>query len=251
MKIFLFSKMKLFFLSAAFAMLIMGLVWAYCHASGSARQIPIYCVDRDDMAISLTFDCAWNDNDINDIIEVLGKYNCKSTFFVVGDWAIKYQDAVKALSDAGHEIANHSFDHAHYARLDKAKMKEDMDKCDKVIENLIFKRTNLFRAPYGEYNNEVVRACTETGRYCIQWDVDSLDWKELSEKEIANRVILKTKGGSIILLHNGTPNTCKALNLLLPDLAGKGFVFMPVSQLIYKENYAIDHTGKQILSSPR
>ena len=97
------------------------------------------------------------------------------------------------------------------------------------------------------YNNDVVKACEETGRYCIQWDVDSLDWKELTVKEIANRVLLRTKSGSIILLHNGTPNTAEALKIILPALADKGFKFAVVSDLIYKEGFTIDHTGKQKL----
>ncbi len=214
-------------------------------AATAPRELPVYSVQRDDKAISVTFDCAWNADDIDEIIAVLDKYKCPGTFFVVGDWAEKYPDAVKKLAAAGHEVANHSYDHAHYSRLSKDAMKTDMDKADSVIESLTGNKSRLFRAPYGEYNNDVVRACAETARFCIQWDVDSLDWQKLTTGQITERVVSKTKSGSIILLHNGTPNTAKALTQILPKLTEQGYTFLPVSQLIFTENYTIDHTGRQ------
>lgn len=213
------------------------------------RDLPIYNVDRSDNLISLTFDCAWNDDDIDDIIKVLADYNCISTFFVVGDWAEKYPEAVKKLSKAGHEIANHSYNHKMYSKLSKADMIADMDKCDAIIENLIGQKTNLFRPPSGDYNSAVVQACRETGRFPIQWDVDSLDYRDYTAQEITNRVVSKTVSGSIILMHNGTPNTYTALLDILPSLTNKGFKFVPVSQIIYKENYTIDHAGKQSIDN--
>jgi len=213
----------------------------------SDRKLPIYCVDRQDNKISLTFDCAWNADDVDEIISVLDEYDCKSTFFVVGDWALKYPNAVKKLSNAGHEISNHSYNHKHYAKLNKDELKEDMDKCDEVIEKIVGFKNNLVRSPYGEYNNTVVEASHESGREIIQWSVDSLDWKDLSVAEITDRVVKKTESGSIILLHNGTKNTAKALKTILPELKSKGFSFVPVSEIIYKENFYIDNTGKQCL----
>ena len=110
-RIFLFNKKVLSTVFVAFLCLILALFWVCRAVSSPQRKIPIYSVDRNDMAIALTFDCAWNDDDIQEIIKVLDKYNCKSTFFVVGDWALKYQNAVIALNKAGHEISNHSYNH--------------------------------------------------------------------------------------------------------------------------------------------
>lgn len=217
-------------------------------ATKPVRDLPIYSVDRSDNVISITFDCAWNDDDIDEIIKILAENSCPSTFFVVGDWAEKYPDAVKKLSQAGHEIANHSYNHKLYSKLSKAEMIADMDRCDNVIESLTGKKTNLFRPPSGDYNSTVVKACRETGRFAIQWDVDSLDWKKLTTDEIVERVVSKTKSGSIVLLHNGTPNTAQALKIILPALSQKGFKFAKVSDIIYKEGYVIDHAGRQILA---
>ncbi|OQB16076.1 MAG: Peptidoglycan-N-acetylmuramic acid deacetylase PdaC [Firmicutes bacterium ADurb.Bin193] len=214
--------------------------------SAPQRELPIYSVEREDSLISLTFNCAWNDSDIDDIINTLDNHGVKSTFFIVGDWAEKYPEAVKKLSEAGHEIANHSYNHAHYSRLSEDAITADMDKCDSILEGLAGKKPFLFRAPYGEYNKTVVRACKKTGRFCIQWDVDSLDWQKLTAQEITGRIMDKTQSGSIILLHNGAPHTAEALKIFLPKLCEKGYKSVPVSQLIYSENYTIDHAGRQI-----
>ena len=211
------------------------------------RELPIYCVEREDNAVALTLNCAWNDDDIDDIIALFKQYNCVSTFFVVGDWAEKYPDAVKKLSAAGHEIANHSYNHKMYSKLTRDEMATDMDKCDEIIERLTGKKNIYFRPPSGDYNTEVVRVCNETGRYCIQWSVDSLDWKNMSSEQIVQRVVPKTTTGSIILMHNGTKNTYAALTKILPALAEQKYKFLPVSELIYKNNFKIDHAGRQYM----
>ena len=82
-------------------------------ASASARQLPIYCVQRDQKLVSISFDAAWGNEDTQQLIDILGQYGVTATFFVVGDWADKYPESVKALHDAGHEVMNHSTTHAH------------------------------------------------------------------------------------------------------------------------------------------
>ena len=83
------------------------------------------------------------------------------------------------------------------------------------------------------------------GLYPIQWDVDSLDWKNLSATEIAMRVVNGVKNGSIILCHNNGLHTAEALPLIFSTLKNRGYEFVPISELIYKNNYYVDSTGKQ------
>ena len=208
------------------------------------REIPIYSVERNDNAAALTFNCAWNDSDIDRIISLLQKYNVPATFFAVGTWAEKYPDALKKLSDAGFEIGNHSYNHAHYNKLSKSDILADIQKSDDVIFNITGKKPYLFRAAYGEYNNDTVSACDESGRVYIQWSVDSLDYKSSSAEEITRRVLDKTKNGDIILMHNGTKFTADALETLLPALCKK-YTLVSVSDLIYKDNYTVDAAGRQ------
>lgn len=214
--------------------------------STTKKEIPIYNVARDDKAIAITFDVAWDDKDTKRIMDTLEKYGVKASFFIVGEWIDKYPDSVKALAAAGHEILNHANTHPHMTKLTPEQMKAEILDCDAKIFKVTGKSLFLFRPPYGEYNNTVVSAAKDVKHLTIQWDVDSLDWKDLSPQKIVERVSEKTKSGSIILLHVGAKNTPDALPLLIEKLKEKDFNFVPVSQLIYRENYTIDQAGKQI-----
>lgn len=208
------------------------------------REIPIYSVERDDNKIALTFDCAWDDNDVDRIIETLKRYNAEATFFAVGTWAEKYPEALKKISLAGFEVGNHSYNHAHYSTMSREEILADINKGDAVIESITSKPVKLFRAAYGEYNDDVVSVCEESGRKYIQWSNDSLDYKAKSAEEIFSRVTAKVAAGDIILLHNGTEFTAEALERLIPELE-KNFELVSVSDLIYDEEYIIDHAGRQ------
>lgn len=210
----------------------------------NGREIPIYSVERGDNKISLTFDCAWNDDDIISILDTLDKYNCKATFFVVGDWAEKYGDSLKLIYDRGHEIGNHSYNHSDYTKLSAEGILEDLEKCDKVVESITGEKPYLMRAPSGGYNNTVVKTVEDSGRMYIQWSVDGIDYGDADADDIYSRTVGKTDKGDIILLHNGTENTATVLPKIIEALECK-YEFVTVSELIYRDDYIIDNTGRQ------
>ena len=211
------------------------------------RDLPIYCVDKDenDKKISISFDAAWGNEDTENLIEILGERNIKTTFFVVGEWVDKYPESVKALSDAGHEVMNHSADHPHMTQISTDKMKQELEDCGSKIEAITGVKPNLFRPPFGDYNNDVVGTARECGYYTIQWSVDSLDWKDLNADEIYKRVVPKVEPGSIVLFHNAAKHTPEALPKILDDLMAEGYEIVPISELIIKDNYKVDANGKQ------
>ena len=218
--------------------------------SGKQKDLPIYCVDKgDEKIMSISFDAAWGNEDTDQLINILDQYDVKATFFVVGDWVDKYPESVKALADAGHEIMNHSNTHPHMTELSEEKMREQINECNNKIEAITGIRPILFRAPYGDYNNTVVKTVRDCGCYCIQWSIDSLDWKDLSPDDIYAKVMKKVAPGGIALFHNAAKNTPAALPKILEKLQEDGYKIVPISQLIYADNYEIDLTGKQILKS--
>ena len=213
-------------------------------ASASSKKLPIYCVRRDDKCISLTFDAAWGNEDTQTLIDILGKYGVKATFFVVGSWADKYPGSVRALSEAGHEVMTHSDDHAHFSKLSTEAIYANIgSSCDK-IEAVTGVRPTLFRCPYGEYDDHVIQAVTDMGLKTIQWDVDSLDWKELSADEILQRIKTGVSSGSIVLFHNAAKHTPEALPGVIEYLLQNGYSIVPVSELLLSGSYEIDHTGR-------
>ena len=219
-------------------------------ASATTRQLPIYCVQRDQKMIAISFDAAWGNEDTQELIDILARYNVKATFFVVGEWVDKYPESVKALHDAGHEVMNHSDDHAHMTQLSKEEIIADVEACNDKIEAVTGVRPTLIRPPYGEYDDNVITAIRSIGMEPIQWDVDSLDWKDLSAQEITKRVTSKVQAGSIVLFHNAALHTPEALPTILETLLQEGYTFVPISQLIlpgaYNTDYTIDHTGRQM-----
>lgn len=254
MKIFVVSKKNILFYAIMFAAAfsIFATKWdsslEVFNNNAELNSLPIYCVDKGEEKIcAISFDAAWGNEDTEELIKILNDYDVKTTFFVVGSWVDKYPESVKALHDAGHEIMNHSNSHPHMTQISEEKMIEEINECNKKIESITGKKVNLFRPPYGDYNAKVIDVLAKQNHYTVQWSVDSLDWKDLSSSQIHKRVTQNIHPGAIVLFHNAAKNTPKALPDILKTLKDDGYKIVPVSDIIYKDNYKIDHTGKQIL----
>ena len=253
MKLFLIKRKLL--TAAACLLVAAGMFYIVNHpaivgAAATTRQLPIYCVQRDQKVLSISFDAAWDNEDTQQLIDILAKYNIKATFFVVGDWVDKYPESVKALADAGHEVMNHSNSHAHMSQLSRDEIIADVEACNDKIEAVTGVRPTLIRPPYGEYDDNVVTAIRSIGMEPIQWDVDSLDWKDLAAPEITKRVVKGVQPGSIALFHNAALHTPEALPGIIEALLQDGYTFVPISQIILPGqcgvDYTIDHTGRQL-----
>ena len=157
-------------LTLAVAVAIIGSASAYAN---SDRLLPIYCVETDKKQIAISFDAAWGNDDTQDLIDILKEYDVPATFFVVGAWVDKYPESVKALSDAGHQIQNHSNTHPHMPQLSKEQMIDEIESCNKKIENITGVKPTLLRPPYGDYDNALIEVMDSLDMYTIQWDVDS------------------------------------------------------------------------------
>ena len=210
------------------------------------RKLPIYCVKTDKKQIAISFDAAWGNDDTETLIKILKEYNVPATFFVVGAWVDKYPESVKALSDAGHRIENHSNTHPHMPQLSKEQIINELESCNNKIKAVTGRCPTLLRVPYGDYDNAVLETTESIGMYTIQWDVDSLDWKDHATADsICKRVTSKVKNGSIVLFHNDADHTPEALPNIIKTLKEQGYEFVFIEDLIYKENYEIIHDGTQ------
>ena len=114
----------------------------------------------------------WGNDDTEQLIKILKGYDVPATFFVVGAWVDKYPESVKQLSDAGHQIQNHSNTHPHMPQLSKTQIKNEIESCNQKIEAITGKCPTLLRPPYGDYDNALIEVMTELKMYTIQWDVE-------------------------------------------------------------------------------
>jgi polysaccharide deacetylase family sporulation protein PdaB len=199
--------------------------------------------------VAISFDASWGAEKTPLILDTIEKFDIKANFFAVGAWAEKYREQLKMLSDSGRmEIGTHSNTHPNMKKLSREKINLELSTSKSIIEEITGKKVELFRAPYGEYDDKLLQEAEKLGLQTIQWDVDSLDWKDLSSEQIANRVVSGAKKGSIILMHNDGKNTVAALPAIIAGIKNKGLSFVTIGELIYKDNYHIDHTGRQIRS---
>lgn len=212
------------------------------------NQLPIYCVQTEEPKIALTFDAAWGNEDTKQILDILEKHDVKVTFFMTGGWVSSYPDDVKAILEGGHDLGNHSENHKNMSQLSDAEKTEELMSVHNKVKELTGYEMFLFRPPYGDYDDAVVENAKQNGYYTIQWDVDSLDWKDYGVDAIIDTVCKHKHlgNGSIILCHNGAKYTAQALDAMITNLKEQGYEFVPLSELIYRENYEMNHEGRQI-----
>ncbi len=245
-------KLKTILLGISAAVMVAVLsvsVWftgAYAVYYGNTpRLVPIYCVEREEKVVSITFDCAWGTEYTDALLTALKRSEVRATFFMVEFWTEKYPEFVQKIHESGCEIGTHSSTHSYMSKLNAADIKAELSSSAGAIEKITGEKVDLFRAPYGDYDDELIKTASESGFYTVQWDVDSLDWKDLSASDIAMRVVNGVKNGSIILMHNNGLHTAEAVPIILETLKNRGYTFLPVGELIYRENYVIDGTGMQ------
>ena len=123
---------------------------------------------------------------------------------------------------------------------------KEIKECSEKIKEITGNETTLYRAPYGEYNNTVIKAAKEQGHLAIQWNLDTLDYTGITGNEMWQKLESKLSNGSIILTHNGTKHTADSLDMLIKNIKASGFQVTTVSDLIYKDNYTINNNGTQI-----
>ncbi len=213
----------------------------------STKRMPIHSVETPEKVVALTFDASWGAGSTEGILETLNKNDARATYFVTGSWAELYAPQLKSLTESGRiEIGTHSNTHPHMPKLNQKQMQLELSTSVSIIESAVGKKVELFRAPYGEYSDTLLNAADKQNLTTVQWDIDTLDWQDVSAYDIAARALSQVKPGSIILLHNDGKHTLEALPAIILGLKNKGYSFKTVGEMIYRENYTIDQTGRQI-----
>ena len=247
MKFMILTKRHIIAAAAAVTVVIIAAVASVNVLAKSERKLPIYCVDSEKKQVALSFDAAWGNDDTEKLISILKKYNATATFFVVGSWVDKYPQSVKQLCEAGFSVQNHSNTHPYLTKMSSERIIKELSECNEKIAKVTGKTPTLHRCPYGDYNNTVINTVESIGMHAIQWSVDSKDWMESATVEsIISNVMTKVTDGSIILFHNDAEYTPEALPSILDQLVARGYTFVLIEDMILKDNYTIDHTGKQI-----
>lgn len=192
---------------------------------------PIYQGNKSKNMVTININLSWGEEYVLDMLDILNDYNVKVNFYVEGKLANKNVDLIKKINSEGHLIGNHSYSHGDFKVLDKKNQREEINKTNNILMNIINKKITYFSPPSGGFNQTTLDLMDETNMNLILWNVDTIDWQKPSTNVIIDRVLNKVEAGSIILMHP-TKNTLEALESIIIGIQKKGLKINTIEELI-------------------
>lgn len=192
--------------------------------------------------IALSFDDAPDPRFTPQILDTLKKMNVKATFFIVGNRAEKYPHLVSRIVREGHAIGNHSYNHANFNKLNDSEFRDQIIKTDNILQQLAGYRPVIVRPPYGNVTENQIKWLISQKKKVVNWNVDSLDWKNLTAEQVETNILADIRPGSIILQHAGggkgedLTGTVKAIPNVIKKLRGDGVRFVTIPELLEINN---------------
>ena len=158
--------------------------------------------------MALTFDDGPNDPHTMYLLDVLAKHNARATFFLIGKYVRQRPEIARAILAAGHEIGNHTYGHPNLVLVSAARLRQELDDCQKSLEDALGTKTSLFRPPFGGRRPNVLRTARKMGLSPVMWSVTAYDWSAKSSDAIVEKVTRqmdprRKPQGEIVLFHDG------------------------------------------------
>lgn len=179
--------------------------------------------------IALTFDDGPSRKYTPILLDGLKERGVHATFFLMGKNIEGEEDIVKRMSEEGHLIGNHSYEHIQLTKAGAKAVCEAVEHTQEQIEAITGKRPEYIWPPYGDWNEELEE---EIGMTPVLWSLDSLDWKLKDTGKIIRQVLKDVKDGDIILLHDIFPSSVEAALELIDILQKEGYVFVTADELL-------------------
>lgn len=196
---------------------------------------------KQEKLLALSFDDGPHPEYTIEILDTLKKHNTVATFFVLGQHAEKYPEIIKRQVSEGHEIGNHSYSHINMRKSSPKEIQKEFNSTQEIIYSICGIKPKLFRPPYGNYNDDVIKVVDSHDSTLVLWTFyqDSKDWSNPGVECIVETTLSKVENGDIILLHDYVykkkSHTVEALKIILPDLINRGYRFVTISDLIDKK----------------
>ena len=224
-----------------FLIVLMLLVVASCAVLGvnmittsSVINGVYYSGNEDSNKISLMINVYWGTEYLDEMLEILDKYDVKTTFFVGGTWAVKESDMLEKIYESGHEIGNHGYSHKDQDKLSREQNQKEILMTHNIVDELLGFEMNLFAPPSGAYSKTTVEVASELGYQTIMWTRDTIDWRDKDADLIYSRAVKDAKGGDLVLMHP-TEKTLEALERIIITLQEKGLKITTVSDNLSAE----------------
>ncbi|MDO4523395.1 MAG: polysaccharide deacetylase family protein [Eubacteriales bacterium] len=211
-------------------------------------EVPIYSVRTRKEQVALTFDVVGDGANIEKILEILKRYHVSATFFVTGNWAQEHPGLLRRIVAQKHDLGNRGVKAEVMTDRKMAESMENISRTGTLVKELTGIEMEFFRAPYGMYDDPLIRAASADGYYTIQWSVDSDDWKDYGADRMVRGMLQskEMKKGAILRLHSGAKYTLQGLGSLIEGITEEGYEIVPVSALVERESYHMSLGGVQI-----
>jgi len=184
--------------------------------------------------VIFTFDGGDGAQSSEQILDALAKHHVTGTFFLTGKFIEAHPDIVLKISNAGHDIFSHTYDHPHLPEKSSADISLEMKKTEKALEDLIGKSPKpYFRAPYGDRDHRVLADEYSAGYQSVYWTVDALDWEQSSGRtagEVEEIIMSHLASGNIYLMHLGDTITGEILDKVFTEIEAKGYRIVSLRQ---------------------
>lgn len=187
---------------------------SYNYVFSYQNESVIYNGNRESNKVSLMFNVYWGTEYIIPILDVLDRYNVKTTFFVGGQWVEKESEVLEEIFARGHEIANHGYFHREHEYLTYEQNYEEIKVNHELVKSILGIDMTLFAPPSGSFNKSTLSVAKDLGYSTIMWSKDTIDWRDKDANLIFTRATNGVKGGELILAHP-TQCTLDALPLML------------------------------------
>jgi peptidoglycan/xylan/chitin deacetylase (PgdA/CDA1 family) len=197
------------------------------HTGSPAAAVPPHAAASSKYVV-LTFDDGPDSKYTPEILDILGQYGVKATFFEVGREVKKHPDLTRRLSTNGHSVENHTWSHPDLRKLSAPSFDNQVETTDQYIREQTGQTPRCLRPPYGGTNSVVAKRAANLGKSIVLWTIDSRDWTRPGEAAIVRRVLTGVRSGSVILMHDGGGNrsqTVAALPTILKTLKARGYTF--------------------------
>lgn len=200
------------------------IVWVSFSISSGVFLKAVCRNENSKKGLLLTFDDGPDPVNTPLLIDILEKNNVKAIFFMTGVQMEKYPDIVKMISEKGHLIGNHTFDHSNFFPFySRKRIVSELEKSASLIEKITGKRTVYFRPPFGVTNPSIASAVKKMDMITIGWSVRSFDTFFKEKEKILSSVIKKVKGGDIVLFHDTVKGTVEMLDEFIAYCKSEGF----------------------------
>lgn len=220
---------------------LVALIFVVCFFVGGKTEITqtanseykgtIYAGDKNSKYVSLMINVYWGEEPLQKMLDILDKYNVKTTFFIGGSWAKENPELLKTIYSKGHEIASHGYNHKEHGKLSYTDNLTEIQTCHEIVKDILGVDMELFAPPGGSYNDNTIKAAEFLNYKTIMWTRDTIDWRDHNSSLIYNRAVTNMQGGDLILMHP-TENTAEALTNIICYANGHGFELVPVSKTL-------------------